>query len=200
MEKHPVPNSTSRRRFLGTLTTGAAALSMGSMLAPIQQLQAAPEPKAGISGNKDPDEWFKQIKSIHTAVIVSPAPGAGIQMAILAVHTIRKFQHSALRSQVKRCIGDQVTPVQDQPTILYSIQLCNIRRLPFEVRFEMGSNPAVLINILFVAAEGYDQNADENKRKHNKRKKPVWSNGEHPEIINRRNNSHSRVPAYVLLP
>ena len=68
MEKHPVPNSTSRRRFLGTLTTGAAALSMGSMLAPIQQLQAAPEPKAGISGNKDPDEWFKQIKGIHRIV------------------------------------------------------------------------------------------------------------------------------------
>jgi len=58
-------NSSSRRGFLGTLATGAAALGAAALVSPLN-LSAAPE----IGGNyyADADEWFSKIKGKHRIV------------------------------------------------------------------------------------------------------------------------------------
>ncbi len=42
MEKTITNDTTNRRKFLGTLGTGAAAMSIASLVAPLQQLHANP--------------------------------------------------------------------------------------------------------------------------------------------------------------
>ena len=70
MEKTKLNDTTNRRKFLGALGTGAAAMSIAS-LAPLQQLQA----NAGIAINdSDPDEWFKKIKGKHKIVFDATQP------------------------------------------------------------------------------------------------------------------------------
>ena len=64
MEKTNLNSTNGRRKFLGKLTTGAAAMSLAGFLTPIQQLQASP----GIALNDDPDEWFKKVKGKHRIV------------------------------------------------------------------------------------------------------------------------------------
>ena len=41
--KRNAPRSTDRRTFLGTLATGAAALSLGTLAAPLQAVARKPE-------------------------------------------------------------------------------------------------------------------------------------------------------------
>jgi intracellular sulfur oxidation DsrE/DsrF family protein len=72
MEKNNLNNNTDRRRFLGTLTTGAAAMSIASLLTPLQQLHA--NPGSALNGSDDPDEWFKQIKGKHKIVFDATRP------------------------------------------------------------------------------------------------------------------------------
>lgn len=71
MEKTLKPG-TSRRKFLGTLTTGAAALSLGGIMSPLQQLHAKSE--TIIENGIDPDEWFKKIKGKHRIVFDASRP------------------------------------------------------------------------------------------------------------------------------
>jgi intracellular sulfur oxidation DsrE/DsrF family protein len=71
MDKTNLNNHTDRRKFLGTLTTGAAAMGFAGLVTPLQQLHANPNlTNSGITntGTADPDEWFKQIKGKHRIV------------------------------------------------------------------------------------------------------------------------------------
>lgn len=68
MQKTNNPTNTSRRRFLGTLTTGAAAMSFAGIISPIQQLRANAGSTTDVAGNTDPDAWFKQLKGKHRIV------------------------------------------------------------------------------------------------------------------------------------
>jgi intracellular sulfur oxidation DsrE/DsrF family protein len=70
MEKTKLTDTTNRRKFLGALGTGAAAMSIAT-LAPLQHLNASPgEP----INDSDPDEWFKQIKGKHRVVFDAVRP------------------------------------------------------------------------------------------------------------------------------
>jgi len=68
MEKE-LTSTTGRRQFLGKLTTGAAAMSIAGIIAPLQQLNASPG-----TDPIDADEWFKQIKGKHKIVFDAPKP------------------------------------------------------------------------------------------------------------------------------
>src|SRR5438874_4799936 len=63
--------TTHRREFLGTLATGAVAMSIGTLATPLQSLANA-TPKS--TNADDPDEWFKKIKGKHRIVFDVPAP------------------------------------------------------------------------------------------------------------------------------
>jgi hypothetical protein len=54
-------NQTSRRGFLGSIATGAAAMGIATLTAPLQNLHASPE----APNPDDPEEWFKKIKGKH---------------------------------------------------------------------------------------------------------------------------------------
>ncbi len=70
MEKTKLNDTTNRRKFLGALGTGAAAMSIAT-LAPLQQLQA----NAGVPINdSDPDDWFKKITGKHKIVFDATQP------------------------------------------------------------------------------------------------------------------------------
>jgi len=70
MEKTKLTDTTNRRKFLGALGTGAAAMSIAT-LAPLQHLHANP---GGPINDSDPDEWFKQIKGKHRIVFDAVRP------------------------------------------------------------------------------------------------------------------------------
>ena len=61
---------TTRRGFLGTIATGAAAMSLAT-LAPLQQLHANP---GSAEGDPDPEQLFKGLKGKHRAIfdVVEP--------------------------------------------------------------------------------------------------------------------------------
>lgn len=59
MESNDLKPSTNRRAFLGTLATGAAAISFASFAAPIKAL--AKEKEKPFHSNDDPDTWFKKL-------------------------------------------------------------------------------------------------------------------------------------------
>jgi len=71
------PPATSRRKFLGTLTTGAATLGVAGLVSPFQKLHASGD---AITNNViahptiDPDEWFEQIKGKHRIVFDATRP------------------------------------------------------------------------------------------------------------------------------
>lgn len=74
MEKTITNDTTNRRKFLGALGTGAAAMSIASLVTPLQHLHAAP---GSPMNDEDPDEWFKKIKGKHRIVfdVTQPHPG-----------------------------------------------------------------------------------------------------------------------------
>jgi len=63
--------STSRRKFLGTLATGAATIGAAS-LAPISA--GAKKISENFYDDQDPDAWFKQIKGKHRIVFDATKP------------------------------------------------------------------------------------------------------------------------------
>jgi intracellular sulfur oxidation DsrE/DsrF family protein len=71
MEKTNLNDTTNRRKFLGALGTGAAAMSIASLVAPLQQLHANP---GAAFNDEDPDEWFKKIKGKHRIVFDATRP------------------------------------------------------------------------------------------------------------------------------
>jgi len=66
-------NPTTRRGFLGSIATGAAAMSIAS-LSPLQQLQASPE-SSHIPNPDDPEKLFKDLNGKHRIVfdVTEPA-------------------------------------------------------------------------------------------------------------------------------
>lgn len=71
MEKNDLKNHTGRRKFLGTLTTGAAAITIAGLVAPIQQIHA----NAGTPfSDANDDEWFNKIKGKHRIVFDATRP------------------------------------------------------------------------------------------------------------------------------
>jgi intracellular sulfur oxidation DsrE/DsrF family protein len=71
MEKTDINRNAGRRKFLGTITTGAAAMSIAGLITPFQQLDANPGTPLGTI---DPDEWFKKIKGKHRIVFDATQP------------------------------------------------------------------------------------------------------------------------------
>lgn len=59
---------TSRRRFLGTLTTGAAAMSVAGILSPLQQIRAGQASTTKETNDPNPEEWLKKINGKHKIV------------------------------------------------------------------------------------------------------------------------------------
>ncbi|MGZ3844644.1 MAG: hypothetical protein ACXVBJ_07060 [Flavisolibacter sp.] len=57
MEKYDL--TTNRRAFIGTLATGAAAMSLAGIAAPLQTL--AKDKSATANATDDPDAWFKKL-------------------------------------------------------------------------------------------------------------------------------------------
>ena len=73
MEKTNLAGKSDRRKFLGTLTTGAAAMSIAGLISPLQQAHAN-EGTQYTGTDTDPDEWFKQIKGKHRIVFDATEP------------------------------------------------------------------------------------------------------------------------------
>jgi len=73
MEKTNLNDATNRRKFLGALGTGAAAMGIATLTGPLQQLHASPE-FSHIPNPEDPDEWFKKVKGKHRIVFDATEP------------------------------------------------------------------------------------------------------------------------------
>lgn len=67
MESSTLNPSTGRRGFLGTLATGAAAMSLAGLVSPFHALANADQPPLSVD-EEDPDAWFNQIKGKHRIV------------------------------------------------------------------------------------------------------------------------------------
>lgn len=72
MSNNDLKSTTDRRRFLGSLATGAAAVGLAT-LTPSLNLQAE-ELSTPFKPMDDPDKWFDQIKGKHRIVYDAPRP------------------------------------------------------------------------------------------------------------------------------
>ena len=59
--------TTHRREFLSSLATGAVAMSMASIVAPLQSMAQAPQ-NSTHENDPDPEAWFKKVKGRHRIV------------------------------------------------------------------------------------------------------------------------------------
>lgn len=67
--------NTDRRAFIGTLATGAAALTLGGLTAPIQSMAAGTlGTKNRIATDDDPDAWFNKLNGKHRIVFDCTEP------------------------------------------------------------------------------------------------------------------------------
>jgi intracellular sulfur oxidation DsrE/DsrF family protein len=64
-------SATNRRNFLGTLASGAAALSVAGLATP---LQAIANDSPSLLSNDDPEAWLQKIKGKHRMVFDSSEP------------------------------------------------------------------------------------------------------------------------------
>lgn len=64
MEKEILKTVSGRRKFLGTLTTGAAAMGMAGLITPAQQVYANPL----VENNDDEEDWFRKLRGKHKMV------------------------------------------------------------------------------------------------------------------------------------
>ncbi len=65
-------SNPNRRAFLGTLASGAAAMSLAGLASPLQTF--AGTNSTPTSGDEDPEAWFKQIKGKHRIVFDAIEP------------------------------------------------------------------------------------------------------------------------------
>ena len=72
MGKNELQKTTDRRRFLGSLATGAATISLAAIASPLKAHAEADE--FSVSNPDDPDEWFKKIKGKHRVVFDATRP------------------------------------------------------------------------------------------------------------------------------
>jgi intracellular sulfur oxidation DsrE/DsrF family protein len=73
MEKTNLGDATNRRKFLGALGTGAAAMGLATLTSPLQQLHASPG-FPDIPNPDDPEQVFKNLKGKHRIVFDVTAP------------------------------------------------------------------------------------------------------------------------------
>ena len=64
-------NNNSRRQFLGTIATGAAAFGLSTIASPLSAFAAG---KNFTTGPGNPDDWFKKINGKHRIVFDVPQP------------------------------------------------------------------------------------------------------------------------------
>ncbi|MDQ6609400.1 MAG: twin-arginine translocation signal domain-containing protein [Bacteroidota bacterium] len=69
MERNDQSLTTDRRSFIGTMATGAVAMTVGSIAAPLTSLA-----KNAPVNNEDPDAWFNKIKGKHRIVFDATEP------------------------------------------------------------------------------------------------------------------------------
>jgi intracellular sulfur oxidation DsrE/DsrF family protein len=69
--KELIKTDNPRRRFLGTMASGVAALGLTSLISP---LSAHAGNGFSVDPGIDPDEWFKQLKGRHRIVFDVPEP------------------------------------------------------------------------------------------------------------------------------
>ncbi|MFI5133390.1 MAG: hypothetical protein ACHQEB_03585 [Chitinophagales bacterium] len=77
MSTNDSKSTTDRRRFLGSLATGAAAVSLATFT---PSLNVHAEETAVPIGADDPDAWFNKLKGKHRMVFDVPMPGENIIM------------------------------------------------------------------------------------------------------------------------
>jgi intracellular sulfur oxidation DsrE/DsrF family protein len=78
MESDDLNLSTNRRSFIGTLATGAAALSLGTLATPLQSFA---KENHRITTDEDPDAWFNKIKGKHRIVFDVTEPNGMMPFA-----------------------------------------------------------------------------------------------------------------------
>lgn len=71
MESNNLNLKTHRREFLGTLATGAVAMSIGTLATPLQSMAKS---ETNPMNDDDPDEWFNRIKGKHRIVFDATRP------------------------------------------------------------------------------------------------------------------------------
>ena len=71
MKKINSSDASPRRRFLQKIAAGTAALGFAGILAPFQQIEAAP---LNDTSDPTPDEWFNKIKGKHKIVFDATGP------------------------------------------------------------------------------------------------------------------------------
>jgi intracellular sulfur oxidation DsrE/DsrF family protein len=77
MEKDQ-PTASPRRKFLGTIAAGAAAIGLSTFVSPLAAHAGKLIPSEnGHTDPMDPDAWFNQIKGKHRIVYDVPAPKEG---------------------------------------------------------------------------------------------------------------------------
>jgi len=80
MESRNLNTSTNRRKFIGTLATGAAAMGLSGIAAPFAATAHANELSPNFSSD-DPEEWFKKIKGKHRIVFDASEPNGVLPFA-----------------------------------------------------------------------------------------------------------------------
>lgn len=79
MPKHE-NDQTTRRGFLGSIATGAAAMGLATLTSPLQKLHASPG-VANATNPGDPDDWFKKLKGKHRIVFDVTKPNGMMPFA-----------------------------------------------------------------------------------------------------------------------
>jgi intracellular sulfur oxidation DsrE/DsrF family protein len=77
MESNESKPTTNRRNFIGTLATGAAAMSLATIAAPLQAVAKQPSPFP----DDDPDAFFNKLKGKHRMVFDVTEPNGMLPFA-----------------------------------------------------------------------------------------------------------------------
>src|SRR5690606_16063468 len=55
-----------------------------------------------------------RVRAIYTTVIIPPGLRAGLQVAVLTIHTVGYLEHRSRWSEITRRVGNQLPPVCDE--------------------------------------------------------------------------------------
>jgi len=80
MESNDPNLATNRRSFIGTIATGAAAMSLGGLAAPLQSFARNPKEEF-VPQDDNPDAWFNKIKGKHKIVFDVTEPNGLLPFA-----------------------------------------------------------------------------------------------------------------------
>src|SRR6188474_2593041 len=71
------PDATSRRQFVGRLTTGAVALGVGAMSTPAAAFANSHTADETVVAQKWDNSWMNGLKGNHAQIFDMPAPNGG---------------------------------------------------------------------------------------------------------------------------